>query len=75
MANSFNNLLLCLGFVVIFGQAMATRFIDLIDNQKIDTTWYDARATFYGDIRGDETMRKDRIYFQNNTIYLLIIFF
>jgi len=24
----------------------------------IDGTWYDARATFYGDMGGGETMRK-----------------
>ncbi|XVF58408.1 hypothetical protein PTKIN_Ptkin07bG0063800 [Pterospermum kingtungense] len=28
-------------------------------NQKIDTNWYDGRATFYGDMHGGETMHLD----------------
>lgn len=69
MANSFNNLLFLLGFVAIFGQAMASsRLISPtpssspspIEAQKIDTSWHDGRATFYGDFRGGETMGKNR---------------
>ena len=60
MLISSDNLVLWLGFVAIFGKVMGSRFIDTID-----TTWYEAHATFYGDISGYETMRKDI----TNTLY------
>ncbi|KGN53632.1 hypothetical protein Csa_014415 [Cucumis sativus] len=52
MLISSDNLVLWLGFVAIFGKVMGSRFIDTID-----TTWYEAHATFYGDISGYETMQ------------------
>ncbi|KAL0546703.1 hypothetical protein IC582_016615 [Cucumis melo] len=52
MLNSSNNFVLWLGFVAIFGQAMGSRHI-----HSIDTTWYDAHATFYGDMSGSDTMQ------------------
>ncbi|XP_022144456.1 expansin-A22-like [Momordica charantia] len=56
MANPSNNLLLCLPFLAIFVQAMGSRLVPL-GYQSIDTTWYDGRATFYGDMSGAETMQ------------------
>lgn len=41
--------------MALFAVAMSRR-ISLVD--KIDDNWYDAHATFYGDMSGGETMRK-----------------
>lgn len=38
--------------------SMAANRHMITSNQKIDSNWYDAHATFYGDMGGGDTMRK-----------------
>jgi hypothetical protein len=35
----------------------------------IDSNWYDAHATFYGDMQGGETMRKYQINYPLYSLY------
>lgn len=36
----------------------------------LDGNWYDAHATFYGDMTGGETMRKYIIIYRHTQLYL-----
>jgi hypothetical protein len=52
MAKSYS--LIPLAFFTMF-------FVHVLAHFPLDSNWYDAHATFYGDMQGDETMRKYQI--------------
>jgi hypothetical protein len=49
-----SNSLVPLAFFTMF-------FVHALAHFPLDSNWYDAHATFYGDMQGDETMRKYQI--------------
>ncbi|KAJ6734814.1 EXPANSIN [Salix purpurea] len=50
---SFKNFTACLGFMLLLGLARSDQ---ISFGEKIDSSWHDAHATFYGDIHGGQTM-------------------
>ena len=50
------NLFTCIIFMTLFMIAMSRR--SSITGEKINSNWFDAHATFYGDMRGGATMGK-----------------
>lgn len=64
ISQTYNSILCCVFTLVM---AMSPSLVSLLFFMSllvqamsggIDLTWYDARATFYGDAAGGETMRK-----------------
>ena len=56
MATMSQNLFKCLIFMVLFVVAISSKPVTI--GKKIANIWYDAHATFYGDMSGRDTMRK-----------------
>ena len=50
---SFKNSIACLVLMALLGGAMSDQ---ISFGEKIDSSWHDAHATFYGDIKGGQTM-------------------
>ena len=59
MANSFNFVFLWLSLAAFLADPIACRLLDPIGIQNINGAWRNGRATFYGDMTGGETMRRD----------------
>lgn len=52
---SFMNSFACLVLMAFLGVARSDQ---ISFGEKIDSSWHDAHATFYGDIKGGQTMSK-----------------
>jgi len=50
---SFKNSFACLVLMALMGVARSDQ---ISFGEKIDSSWHDAHATFYGDIKGGQTM-------------------
>jgi hypothetical protein len=50
---SFKNSFACLVLMALLGVARSDQ---ISFGEKIDSSWHDAHATFYGDIKGGQTM-------------------
>ena len=70
---SFKNSFACLVLMALLGVARSDQ---ISFGEKIDSSWYDAHATFYGDIKGGQTMSTCVcvcVYFFHIKYYLFIL--
>jgi len=65
---SFKNSFACLVLMALLGVARSDQ---ISFGEKIDSSWHDAHATFYGDIKGGQTMSTCVCVY----IYIYIYFF